>query len=509
MKFNHITKSIFALFLLLNLYPNTADSKKLITVSNLEDVSLDAIGLDSKLGNDIWKNTSYDFFYNNLKNIKTNSDNKYYNQIAKDILVAGSIPPKGEFKKGEIIELRLNKLMKLGYFSEVKNIISQINDVYKTEAIRDIEAKAILSLDGPLKACKYLDRNDLTNLQAQKIRIVCNIYDNEEDKAKLGLSLMMEEKNPKDDFITIATSLLENKSLEDDIKINNIETVFLASKKHDNDFILEHSSEDNYIYLILSNFENRDKLQQLPILVKSYNKGLIKSGKIETLYKEIALKKKDKESYFDFANRVENNNLKVIAFYKDAKDSDDLKNRIRLANLALNTSKNEESYNVNAKIFSKFIENQNPNINLKNDIENIVELLIAAEKYNYAKLWFDFGLVNDKENIKAIHSNIIAITSNQEKYINSDNLNNAHILSSFGLYANEFNSSEEKIENIDVNKIFSLQHAVKDKDYGKALLLSLDMIASDSIFLNYQGIKALNNIDYKNQARDIAISKLK
>lgn len=508
MKINHIKTSAIALFMMFFSFHN-AHSKEFMSVSNLEDVSLDAIGLNSKLGNDIWKNTKYDFFYNNLKNIKTNSDNKYYNIIAKDILSANSIPPKGIYKKGKILSLRLNKLIKLGYFDEAKDIISQINDIYKTEDIKIIEANTILALYGPEKACKYLDKNNLTYFQSQKIRIVCNIYDNEEDKAKLGLSLMIEEKNPKDDFITIAESLLENKSLKEDTKINNIETIFLAAKKYDNNFILEHSSKDNYIYIILANFDKNDKIEQLPILIKAYSKGLIKTSIIENIYKEIKLKKKDNESNLEYAQRVDNNQLKIIAYYKDTKEIEDLKNQVRLAKLALDTSKNKEEYNLNAKIFAKFINNQNPNINLKNDINNIVELLIAAEKYNFAKLWFDFGLVNNKENIDPLQSNIIAISSKQEKYINSKNLNNDYILSSFDLFSNESGDYKEKIENIDVNKLFTLNHAVKDKNYGKALLLALEMIDSDSLFLISQGIKALDNINYKNEARDIAISKLK
>ena len=205
-----------------------------IETKNLEVKKLYELG-DTESSKDffltnLFSNRTYDEILQFYQNLPTDFESPTIEKLVYKILLKPlNINDKGLINDKEdkaLFELRINKLFDIGKFSDIDNFFTQLPINFVDDNLNLKRIEAFLLRNEFKNACNLVIKNNIKKTyELGKFEIICNIINQDFEKARFNLALLKELNLPGDSFfIDLAYKIMGDLELSnDDFLVNYIE----------------------------------------------------------------------------------------------------------------------------------------------------------------------------------------------------------------------------------------------------------------------------------------------
>ena len=227
---------IFFLFLVpFNLLAQNFENSDYIQLENLKPESLFKIGIETDSNNPILVNLferkSFEEIFNFMKNLPTKGNNYVIYELVKKILNSNYNLEGIELTEKEdiqLFEIRINKLFDIAGFKEIDRIYSSTPSNINNENINLKRIEAYFLRNEYKNACDLLNKGKFQKSYTfGKFEIICNIINQDFEKARFNLALLKEINEPGDNlFIDLCYSIMGDvKISEPEIMSDRLEKI--------------------------------------------------------------------------------------------------------------------------------------------------------------------------------------------------------------------------------------------------------------------------------------------
>ena len=444
-----------------------------IIKSNIENNNINGTGVIpenlSQISKNSWNNVDEVIISNLITKIKDNNLIRS-RRLYKQLLIAETNPPLSNIQSKDMgknfLLARLNKLLDIGAFDEVKEILSQINSF--DASIMEVLIRLSYLTGDIQKVCNILGKKPFIISDIEP-KILCLYHNNDWNAAILALSTAATLNKISKDKENLFVNFLQNKTFE--------------NKKHDLDdlniFLMKKS-------LLIYNFYD------LPLSYKKIYFNLLNKDQRKIEFTEFMLKK-------DIITHD-------ILFKKYRKSNDDISILIKKFDLSIEQNNVEDLEKILKKLIlyfhqknilihfseeyfeklSKFPPNDN-NIEF-----NELMCLIFSLYGDIPEKWIKY---KPKDHEVSFAFSLINDDFKKKPFINTSIQNS--ILSSFS--QNKISGNENNFTNFQL------------KSSGLSILASLKMLDNGYESTNEEiknALFLLNKIDHKEDSKNIAIELL-
>jgi hypothetical protein len=221
----------FIIFLFLvpfNLLAQNFENPDYIQLENLKPESLFKIGIETKSNDpiliNIFEKKSFEEIFDFMNHLPTKGNNYVIHELVKKILNSNYNLEGIELNEKEdtqLFEIRINKLFDIAGFKEIDRIYSSTPSNINNENINLKRIEAYFLRNEYKNACDLLNKEKFQKSYVfGKFEIICNIINQDFDKARFNLALLKEINEPGNNlFIDLCYSIMG------DVKISKPEVM--------------------------------------------------------------------------------------------------------------------------------------------------------------------------------------------------------------------------------------------------------------------------------------------
>lgn len=216
MKIN-LYRIIFLFLVPFNLLAQNFENSDYIQLENLKPESLFKIGIETDSSDpvlvNLFERKSFEEISNFMRNLPTKGNNYVIHELVKKILNSNYNLEGIELTEKEdiqLFEIRINKLFDIAGFKEIDRIYSSIPSNINNENINLKRIEAYFLRNEYKNACDLLNREKFEKSYAfGKFEIICNIINQDFEKARFNLALLKEINEPGNNlFIDLCYSIM-------------------------------------------------------------------------------------------------------------------------------------------------------------------------------------------------------------------------------------------------------------------------------------------------------------
>ena len=216
MKIN-LYRIIFLFLVPFNLLAQNFENSDYIQLENLKPESLFKIGIETDSNNPILVNLferkSFEEIFNFMGNLPTKGNNYVIHELVKKILNSNYNLEGIELTEKEdiqLFEIRINKLFDIAGFKEIDRIYSSIPSNINNENINLKRIEAYFLRNEYKNACDLINKEKFQKSYVfGKFEIICNIINQDFEKARFNLALLKEINEPGNNlFIDLCYSIM-------------------------------------------------------------------------------------------------------------------------------------------------------------------------------------------------------------------------------------------------------------------------------------------------------------
>ena len=208
---------IFLFLVPFNLLAQNFENSDYIQLENLKPESLFKIGIETDSSDpvlvNLFERKSFEEISNFMRNLPTKGNNYVIHELVKKILNSNYNLEGIELTEKEdiqLFEIRINKLFDIAGFKEIDRIYSSIPSNINNENINLKRIEAYFLRNEYKNACDLLNREKFEKSYAfGKFEIICNIINQDFEKARFNLALLKEINEPGNNlFIDLCYSIM-------------------------------------------------------------------------------------------------------------------------------------------------------------------------------------------------------------------------------------------------------------------------------------------------------------
>ena len=213
----NLYRIIFLFLVPFNLLAQNFENSDYIQLENLKPESLFKIGIETDSGDpvlvNLFERKNFEEISNFVRNLPTKGNNYVIHELVKKILNSNYNLEGIELTEKEdiqLFEIRINKLFDIAGFKEIDRIYSSIPSNINNENINLKRIEAYFLRNEYKNACDLLNREKFEKSYAfGKFEIICNIINQDFEKARFNLALLKEINEPGNNlFIDLCYSIM-------------------------------------------------------------------------------------------------------------------------------------------------------------------------------------------------------------------------------------------------------------------------------------------------------------
>lgn len=172
----------------------TAEDLEEIVIDQLEDIKTDNLGLAEDYDFNLWQNAEQTKIEALLNNLAPDFKINAFYKITKSLLTTTAKPP--QLSKNFLLQ-RLKALMNMGMTNEVIKLI----ELAGLKNFNELYFPALLTENNDF--CSKLNSSELNNLFYQKINLICNLQQKQNDQALLKVNLLRDSGYSEETFFNL------------------------------------------------------------------------------------------------------------------------------------------------------------------------------------------------------------------------------------------------------------------------------------------------------------------
>lgn len=271
------------------------------TLGALDASSVGTLDLATgSLGSAMWSGTDPQRVVTLLKHLPIATRSPQMQKLLKRLLLTPAAIPQGLSNPTQLIELRLRKLREAGLVLDAIALLGRLPPATMTPELVKIQVELLLLQGQNTDACT-LGKSQKANSKDvfwEKLEIVCNIFEDNLEKAELGATLLEEQDGESDSiFFDLFDRLAGGKSElpEDDTPLSALHYAMLREAKLPISYKrLEQSGYD--LLWALATQQSADLNERVQAAYKSLSVGSVRPGLPRRLIVEGGLQDKAEEA---------------------------------------------------------------------------------------------------------------------------------------------------------------------------------------------------------------------
>lgn len=520
------------------------------------DLKLFPIGSNNKELNYIFKEIFDDKDFQEIKQflieLPINNKSLVIQKIVHKILTSDFLMSNVKLSKEQDLELftiKINKLFQTARFSDIDQIYSKapLNFIDENFNLKRIEGYFLRN--EYKNACDLLNQDTFVKSYVfGKFEIICNIIEQNFEKARFNLSLLKEKNEPGDNlFIDLCYSIIgdlkisKSKVLTDNKKeIASLNPILLSSlqlaeisPKFEH---VKNASPSILTFILLSPSSDVDiKLYTAELLVKQER---IDKSMLADIYQLSSYSNEELENAINDYKKLsplQSRSLLYQALIRE--NSNDIK--FELAKILLNQSEKDELFTQVAYLIKDSIDYKSLQNISEKDIGLIFKIYLSVQKFNEAEIYIN--TIDTSENYKkySLYLNLFKFLDNNvyfdKKILNDyfDSRNDDYLTNKENIFLTIFSSfifnNDSELSNILINtnnenevtinslNIVSLINAIEKKSYFNSFRVIFktmkdknisDLNIFEKLLLTKVLFKLEMNNEFKIFSKDILLSIL-